>query len=361
MNGQREERVQVLVVGAGPAGLATALDLAARGLAPLILERQPAPGGHPRATALTAQTMQLIRRWGGEPQVRRLGFGCEYAMSIRSCLTGPEIGRVPLDGHVWACAQDHLETILAHRAAAAGARLRYGAEVTGLHPVGQEVLATVTAAPGPPATIRARYVVGADGAHSAVRQAAGITTSRARAFGDWISILFRAPLRDYTGERPCLVYGIGDPSSGGVLVPTDPAERWIRGIPWHPERGERLDDFSQERCTALIRSAAGVADLPVEIADIRAFKMTAAIADQYRAGRSVLAGDAAHVFTPATGMGLNLAIHDGTVLAKVLADTIEHGDQPCTLDHYEQACRPLAEQLLEPELAPASALPHDAS
>jgi len=353
VNGQIEERVQVLVVGAGPAGLATALELAGRGLAPLILERRPAPGSHPRATALTAETMRLITRWGAEPDARRLGFRCEHAMSIRSCLTGPEIHRVPLDGHVWACAQDHLETILAQRAAAAGARLRYGAELTGLHPAGQEVLATVTAAPGPPATIRARYVVGADGAHSTVRQAAGITTSRARAFGDWISILFRSPLREYTGDRPCLVYGIGDPSTGGVIVPTDPADRWIRGIPWHPEQGERLEDFSQQRCIALIRSAAGIPDLPVEITDIRAFTMTAAIADHYRAGRAVLAGDAAHVFTPATGMGLNLAIHDGTALAQVLAATIEQDGQPNTLDQYEQACRPLAEKLLEPELPPA--------
>ena len=85
--------------------------------------------------------------------------------------------------------------------------------------------------------------------------------------------------------------------------------------------------------------------------------MTAALADQYRAGRAVLAGDAAHVFTPATGMGLNLAIHDATVLARVLADTIEHGDQPQALDQYEQACKPLAEKLLEPELDPPEASP----
>ncbi len=353
MSGHEQEQVQVLVAGAGPAGLAAALELAGRGLAPLILERQPVPGSHPRATALTAETMQLISRWGAEPDVRRLGFDCEHAMSIRSCLTGPEIHRVPFPGHVWACAQDHLEAILGKRAAAAGAQLRYGAELVGLRPADGEMLATVASSPGPSSTIRARYVIGADGAHSAVRQAAGIATSRTRTFGDWISILFRSPLRDHTGDRPCMVYGIGDPSTGGVIVPTDAADRWIRGIPWHPGQGERLEDFDQERCTALIRSAAGVPDLPVKIAGIRSFTMTAAIADHYRAGRSVLAGDAAHVFTPATGMGLNLAIHDGTVLAQVMADTIEHGDQPRTLDQYEHACRPLAEKLLEPELAPA--------
>ena len=353
MNGQEEERVQVLVAGAGPAGLAVALELAGRGLTPLILERRLVTGSHPRATALSAETMQLISGWGAEPEVRRLGFRCEHVMSIRSCLTGPEIQRVPFPDHVWACAQDYLETILAKRAATAGAQLRYGAELTGLHPADGEMLATVAAPPGPLTTIRARYVVGADGARSTVRQAAGIATSRARAFGDGISILFRSPLRDYTGDPPCMVYGIGDPSTGGVIVPTDATDRWIRGIPWHPERGERLEDYDQERCTALIRSAAGVPDLPVQITDIRAFTMTAAIADHYRAGRAVLAGDAAHVFTPASGMGLNLAIHDGTVLARVLADTIEHGDQPHTIDQYEQACKPLAEKLLEAELAPA--------
>jgi 2-polyprenyl-6-methoxyphenol hydroxylase-like FAD-dependent oxidoreductase len=81
--------------------------------------------------------------------------------------------------------------------------------------------------------------------------------------------------------------------------------------------------------------------------------MTAALADRYRASRVILAGDAAHVFTPSTGMGLNLAIHDGTVLAQYLADAISPDDQPEMLELYEQARRPLAEKLLEPDLAPA--------
>ncbi len=142
----------------------------------------------------------------------------------------------------------------------------------------------------------------------------------------------------------------GDP--GLVPHPRHRARDPIRGISWHPERGERLDDYDKKRCTALIRSAAGVPGLPVEITGIRAFTMTAALADHYRAGRAILAGDAAHVFTPATGMGLNLAIHDAAVLARVLADTIEHGDQPQALDQYEQACKPPAEKLLRAELGP---------
>jgi putative polyketide hydroxylase len=353
MTCHEEQRVQVLVVGAGAAGLATALELARRGLAPLVLERRPGASRHPRATALTAETMQLLTRWGAEPEVRRLGFRSEHAMSIRSCLTGPEIQRIPFPDHVWTCAQDHLETILAQRAVQDGTQLRYGSELTGLEPADGAVLATVAAHGNGSGTIRAQYVVGADGAHSSVRQASGIATSRARSYGHWISILFRSPLRDYTGDEPCMVYGIGDPSSSGVFVPADATDRWIRGLPWHLELGERLEDFGEARCQDLIRSGAGVPDLPVEILDICAFEMTASIADRYRAGRVILAGDAAHVFTPSTGMGLNLAIHDGAALAQYLADAVSAAHQPEMLDLYEHARRPLAEKLLEPDLAPA--------
>jgi putative polyketide hydroxylase len=348
------ERTDVLIVGAGPAGLATAVELADRGIHSLVLERRPDSSDHPRATALTAETMDTLRRWGVESDVRGAGFASEPAMSIRPCLVGPELFRVPFPDHVWTCAQDHLEPILAERARTAGAVIRYACDAVHSAPVEDGVVATVAGYDGHPYTkVKARYAVGADGAHSAVREQSGMTMTRVQEFGNWLSILFHAPLREFTGASPYMVYGIGHPSTGGIISPTDGADRWIRGIAWFPERGERLEEYDTVRCIDIVRSAVGVEDLPVAIADVRAFQMVAGIADRYVAGRVVVAGDAAHVVTPATGMGLNLALHDGVALGRALARTIEGPDGPGALELYERERRPLAEQLLESELAPA--------
>lgn len=345
------EQARVLIVGAGAAGLAAAIDLADGGLSPLVVERLPGPAAHPRATALTADTMALMARWGIEAEVRRLGFASRHAMSVRQSLTGQEVQCVPFDDHVWTCAQDHLEAALARRARGAGAEIRYGVTLASLHPATGGMLATITNSDGSRRAIEAQYVIGADGARSTVRQHCGITTGRARDFGHWLSILFHAPLREHISGPPFMVYLIENPASGGVLVPTDATTRWIHGLAWSPEQGERAEDYTSDRCAELIRAAAGIPDLPVEIIDVRTFHMAAALAGTYRAGRAILVGDAAHVFPPTSGMGLNLALHDATVAARILAGAMVHGDQPSALDEYEQACRPLAEQLLAPDLA----------
>jgi 2-polyprenyl-6-methoxyphenol hydroxylase-like FAD-dependent oxidoreductase len=78
--------------------------------------------------------------------------------------------------------------------------------------------------------------------------------------------------------------------------------------------------------------------------------MNAAHADHYYSGRAVLVGDAAHTFTPTSGMGLNLALRDGTEAALILADIIDHDRPDTALEEYEQLCRPIAGALLDPEL-----------
>src|SRR5262245_43810696 len=128
-----------LVVGAGPAGLAAAIELTDLGIEPLVLERRARLWRHPRATALTAQAMQMMRRWGIASEITRQGFPAEPEMPISTRLTAPEPRRAPLPGHVWSCPQDRLEQILAIRATAGGARISYGTQLIGLRPADEAV------------------------------------------------------------------------------------------------------------------------------------------------------------------------------------------------------------------------------
>jgi 2-polyprenyl-6-methoxyphenol hydroxylase-like FAD-dependent oxidoreductase len=348
----------VLVVGGGAAGLTTGVVLGDLGIPALVIERRPDVSSFPRATALTHETMALFRRWGIEPAVRRVGFAAHLAMSMRATLVGPELSRIPFDDHAWTCAQDHLEPILCERARAAGTRVAYGCELTGLQATEQGLLATVReVTTGARRAVRARFVVGADGASSRVRDAVGIALSRTRDHGHYLSILFRSPLRMYTGDPPDMVYGIANTDPLGVILPTDATNRWVRGMPWRPEAGERLADYDESRCAAVIRLAVGVAELPVTILAVQAFRMRAALVDHYRAGRVVLVGDAAHSFTPTTGMGLNIAIQDGVAVARCLAQALQTDETPErgaafeAFETFEAERRPEVERVLAAELA----------
>jgi 2-polyprenyl-6-methoxyphenol hydroxylase-like FAD-dependent oxidoreductase len=85
------DEVDVLVVGGGAAGLATGLTLGELGISALVVERRTERSTHPRATALTAATMELMRGWGIQPEVRWAGFMAQPVLSLRACLVGPEL------------------------------------------------------------------------------------------------------------------------------------------------------------------------------------------------------------------------------------------------------------------------------
>jgi putative polyketide hydroxylase len=346
------EQAEALVVGGGPAGLAAAIELTDLGIEPLLLERRTGPWRHPRATALTAPAMQMMWRWGVAAEVTRAGFPAEPAMSIRTSLTAPELDRAPLSGHVWSCPQDQLEDILAIRATAGGARISCGTQLIGLRPEDETVTATAATTGGVAAGIRAGYVVGADGTRSTVRQACDIGITRARHLGHWISILFRSPLRDYLSDPPFMRYRIEDPGGEcAEFVPADAGDRWLHSLPWHPERGQRAGDYDAERCIALIRSVAGLADLPVQIIGIKSLEHTSCVATQFSAARTVLAGDAAHTIDPAVGQSLTLALQDGAGAAEAISRALAAGgDEAGPLADYDLGVRQRVDQVLSREL-----------
>lgn len=179
--GMQDEQTDALIIGGGPTGLAAAIELADQGIAPLALERRPRLSRHPRATALTAEAMRLMTRWGVADEVCRYGVPSGPALFGRAGLAGPELQRLPPHEQVWSCPRGRLEEILSIRALAGGAEVRYGTQLIGLCHATGAVAATAATTDGVAGHILARYVVGADGVHSVVRQFCGIAAEQAGA------------------------------------------------------------------------------------------------------------------------------------------------------------------------------------
>jgi putative polyketide hydroxylase len=336
--------IPVLIAGAGPAGLTTAMTLARHGVRSLIVERRPTVSTLPRATGVSTRTMELLRAWGLEQEVLAGAPEVEWMLMEAETLaaaahgTAHEVGfptlaqRGLISPTGPACvAQEHVERVLL-RALRPGAVER-GAELTELELTPDGVRARVG-----DRAVHARYLVGADGGRSTVRGLLGIAMRGPGAVGEAIGAQFTAPLWEVAGAHRYVVYTL----AAGVLVPAGAGDRWVYGREWDPTR-ERIEDYSEERVAELIRAAAGVADLPVDIDAVRPVTYFAGLADAFRRGNPFLAGDAAHRVSPRGATGLNTAIHDGFDLGWKLAWVLRGWAPPALLDSYEAERRPVAE------------------
>lgn len=184
--------------------------------------------------------------------------------------------------------------------------------------------------------MRAGRVIGADGAHSLVRRSAGIEMSGAEHLSNQLSILFRADLESVRGPNRSVLFQIAnDTVRGRFLMIGD--GRWVFAC-------ADLPDPTPDRCTAIIRAAAGVPDLPVEIIGASRWEVAAAVAQRLRADRVFLAGDAAHRLTPAGALGLNTGAQDVHNLAWKLNATLTGWAGDGLLNSYEAERQPVAQR-----------------
>jgi 2-polyprenyl-6-methoxyphenol hydroxylase-like FAD-dependent oxidoreductase len=354
-----EADLPVLFAGGGLVGLSTAMFLAQHGIASLAVERLRGGSRLPRAAFFHMRTLELFRSAGIEDEVRARSleeFEPEGSIVLMDTLAGKVLkGLVPdLNAGVDAFSpcrrlfitQPGLEPILRRRAEGSGARVLDGHEVIGFE---QDATGVTTAVrdldTGRERTIRSAYLVGTDGAHSRVRELAGIDFDGRGVFSNSVTIYFQAPLRPLLAGTNFSVIYIGNPYLGGFFrLDKDQNSGFLvvntAGDTSKPEASNPANDVREETLVAHVRHAAGVADLPVAITGVARWRATSDVARRFQSGRVFLAGDAAHLMPPNGGYGGNTGIHDGHNLAWKLALVLKGIAGPALLETYGTERRP---------------------
>ncbi|MFF3412374.1 FAD-dependent oxidoreductase [Streptomyces sp. NPDC002742] len=327
----------VIVVGAGPTGLALACELAAAGVSCTVLERRLAPSAQSRAMGLYSRTMEVLDLRGHADTLAALGRPVGRMVPVR----GARIDFAGLDTrfpYLNVIPQNRTEEVLQRRALGLGVTVERGAEVFGLAQDGSGVTLQVRAGGGEWEE-SADFVVGCDGAHSAVRELAGIAF-RGRTY-PIAPILADVRLRQPPPDDVLIMSG-----GGGVTVSVPYGEGLYRIAVARRDRPWTREPVTLDELRETLTDALGFDPGPHEPEWLARFKIHQRIADQYRTGRVLLAGDAAHLHSPLGGQGLNLGIQDAVNLGWKLGAEVQGWAPAGLLDTYEAERRPQAERIL---------------
>jgi 2-polyprenyl-6-methoxyphenol hydroxylase-like FAD-dependent oxidoreductase len=355
----------VLIVGGGPVGLTASILLSRLGVPSLLVERHPGTAVHPKARGINARTMEIFRQCGVEDDVRAAGLtqGPVRFIIWAESLAGRELERrvparmrpgvaaiSPVTGAL--CAQDDLEPVLRrHAEALAPGTLRFSTELVSLEPDGDGAIATL----GGGESVRARWVIAADGARGRCRELLGIALEGRPFLYRSINVLLHADLAAWTAHRPAGLYFIEQPGLRATFLTINGANRWGFLVNNLPESVD-VASYTPERCQALVRQAAGLPDLDVEILGVAPWTAAAQVAERFRGGRVFLAGDSAHHMPPTGGFGLNTGVQDVQNLAWKLAGVFHGWAGEALLDSYDAERRPFARAITAQALANSAAM-----
>jgi 2-polyprenyl-6-methoxyphenol hydroxylase-like FAD-dependent oxidoreductase len=340
----------VLVVGAGPAGLTLACDLARRGVGVRIIDRATAHPVGTRARGIRARTQEVFEDLG---VLDRLAERAESPLPTRFydadgqvvreavMYEAPAVPGAPYPGSLMV-GQQFTEAALRERLASLGVRVELGSELVDLVQDRDQITATVRR-DGHRDDLSARYLVGCDGGGSTVRKRAGIsflgeTWERQR-------MLFGNLRVDGLDDSVAHMWAQG-PGGMLTLAPMPKSGTWFFTAPLPENDGQETPTVSIATFAEIFAERVGLPG--VRFSDpvyLSVYQVNIRMVDRYREGRVLLAGDAAHVHTPAGGQGMNTGVQDAYNLGWKLASVLS-GASATLLDTYEEERLPVAEHVL---------------
>ena len=349
-----ETQIPVLIIGGGIVGLSASLCLSRHGIKSLVIERHSGTSIHPRARSVNARTMELYRGLGFQDRAREAGASISASTGIFSGQTLKEViearprkegpRKFPLAGLLESISpesgtfvtQDMIEPVLVDVARERGGDVRFSTECVSVEQDGGGVTATLKdRESGVVSTIRAEYLIAADGAGSPIRNRLNVPTTGRGAMGHLINILFHADLKPLVHNREFSICMIERPEVCGIFTSINNSDRWVFHLSYDPSKGEEASDFPPEKCKQLLRIALGMPEIEIDVKSTLPWEPSVRIAERLQHGRIFIAGDAAHQMPPWGGQGANSGIADVYNLAWKFAAVMNGQASKALLETYD--------------------------
>ena len=362
----------VLIIGGAGGGLASAIELARKGIRYHLVERYPAPSPAPKAHYLNQRTMEIFRTWGIEQAVASRGTPPQHMARVgwyTSLGGNGDLDRKTIfvidafgggslreayerDSPCWASNYPQLRLeplLLEHARRDPQASLHYGRELKSFEQDADGVSAVIADhAGGNEYRVRARYMIASDGGRT-VGPAMGVAMRGAPRLFDMVTAHFEADLSSYIDDDSLMIRWFNNPERGGswgsgVMVALGPerydrhSREWLFHFAFLPDDPAQYDEVS---VVPRLRDLLRIPDAQIKILKMNNWQVQGVVAEHFRAGRVFLVGDAAHRHPPTTGLGLNAAIQDAHNLAWKLACVIKGEAGEALLDTYESERRPV--------------------